>query len=205
MAVTSYGSEDAWQRNAFIEVTDGTTAVDIQALTETIDIDTGERELDKIDLVNLGQIPKHGSMGITTVTFECYSQQAGTASAGAATGVFDIFASKPAVDASGELDVDMSNTLTRYRVAILWCDDSTVDEGSDGVAEGSKGKRFVMADCFCTSCKTSFTDGIMKETLTFKGTAFDKNAAPNIKEESCTTSETLTALGTYTPSTGKWA
>ena len=29
MAVTSYGSDDAWQRNAVIEISDGTTAVDI--------------------------------------------------------------------------------------------------------------------------------------------------------------------------------
>ena len=205
MTVTSYGSDDAWQRNAVIEISDGTTAVDIQALTETIDIDMGERDLDKIDLVNLGQIPKHGAVGITTITFEGYPQQAGTAAAGTGTGFFDMFASKPAVDSSGELDVDMSNTLTRYRVAVLWSDDGTVDEGADAVASGSKGMRFVMADCFCTSCKTSFTDGVLKQTLVFKGLAFDKSAAANIKMESCTGSEALTALGTYTASTGKWA
>lgn len=204
MAVTT-GSEDAFQRNAVIEITDGTTAVDVQAFTETIDIDMGERDLDKIDLLNLGQIPKHGAVGVTTITFECYPQQAGTAAAGAATGIFDVFASKPAVDSSGELDVDMSTTLTRYRVSVLWSDDSLVDEGADAVASGSKGLRFVIADCFCTGCKTTMTDGVVKQTLTFKGVAFDKAAAANIKMESCTASEALTALGTYTPSTGKWA
>ncbi len=205
MAVTSYGSDDAWQRDAVITVEDTSNGVDIQALTETIDIDMGERDLDKIDLINLGQIPKHGAIGITTITFEGYPLQAGTASAGAATGFFDLFAEKPLADSSGELDVEMTNTLTRYRVSILWSDDSLVDEGSDAVASGSRAIRFVMADCFCTSCKTTFTDGVMKQTLVFKGVAFDKAAATNIKMESCTASETLTALGSYTPSTTKWA
>jgi hypothetical protein len=210
ITINATGSEDAWQRQCLIEVTDGTTDVDIHALTETVDIDQGEREIDIINLLNLGQIPKHGAIGLTTVTIEGYPQQAGTAAAGAATGFFDIFASKPAIDSSGELDVDISNTLTRYRVAILWTNDATADEGADAVASGSLGMRFVMADCFCTSCKTTFTDGILKQTLMFKGTAFGKDggaAASGIKQkwESCTASEALTALGSYTPGTTMWA
>ena len=209
MTINATGSEDAWQRQALIEVDDGTTAVDVHALTETVDIDMGERDLDQINLVNLGQIPKHGAIGLTTVTFECYPLQAGTAAAGAATGVWDVFASNPAVDSSGELDVDISNTLTRYRVAIMWTNDATADEAADAVASGSLGMRFVMADCFCTSCKTSFTDGVMKQTLVFKGTAFGKDGGATasgikIKMESCTASEALTALGSYTPGTTMW-
>lgn len=194
------GSDDAWQRQAIIEVDDGTSAILLHTMTETIDIDMGERDLDKIDLLNLGQIPKHGAVGITTVTFEGYPLQAGSASASEhGTGFFDIFASKPVVDSSGELDIDMSNTLTRYRVAILWSDDADTVYGDEAIDSEDRAIRFVIADCFCTSCKTTFTDGVMKQTLVFKGVAFDKNAVTRIKMESCTASETLTALGTYTP------
>ena len=203
--INAEGSDDAWQRQAVIEVDDGTSAVLLHTMTETIDVDMGERDLDKIDLLNLGQIPKHGAVGITTVTFEGYPLQAGSASASEqGTGFFDIFASKPVVDDSGELDVDMSNTLTRYRVAILWTDDANAIYADEEIDEGDRALRFVMADCFCTSCKTSFTDGVLKQTLTFKGTAFAKDATARIKMESCTASETLTALGTYTPGTSPW-
>lgn len=205
MVVNATGSWDAWQRDCLIEVSDGTTVVDIEASTETVDIDMGERDIDKIDLLNLGQIPKFGSVGITTVTFEGYVQQAGTSSSKAATGFFDMFASNPAIDASGELDVDMSNTLTRYRVTILWTNDADATGAEEEIDSGDKALRFAMADCFCTSCKTGYTDGVLKQTLTFKGTAFNKSAAARIKMESCTASETLTSMGNYTAGTVPWA
>lgn len=282
------GSESAWQRKAYISV-ENTTLVKLQyeALTETIDIDMGERDLDVINLLNLGQIPKHGQIGICTITFEGYPLQAGTAdtsgatkgtpSGGLATGYFDTFASSQNVDSSSELDIDMSNTLTRYRVAILWTDDAdlagvvgstssntitgtattanahagkmleitneecdgalymivsnnattvytltTGDDpdtdgvdatdtylvrptGSGAIITAAKGLRFVLADCICTSCKTTMTDGIVKQTLTFKGRIFSKTGVALSKMESATASEVLTALGDYTAGTTYWA
>jgi hypothetical protein len=204
MTINATGSEDAWQRQALIEVTDGTSTMAMQALTETVDIDMGERDLDKIDLLNLGQIPKHGSVGITSVTFEGYPLQSGSAATGTGYGFFDIFASKPVVDSSQPLDVDMSNTLTKYRVAIMCTDDSAATTAGGATAASTASMRFVMAECFCTSCKTSFTDGILKQTLVFKGVAFDKSADSNIKMESHNDGA-MVALGTYTPGTTKWA
>lgn len=289
MAVTT-GSWDAWQRKAYISVENSSTIkLQYESLTETIDIDMGERDIDKIDLLNLGQITKHGSVGITTITFEGYpiyagtndtaSATRGTPSGGVATGFWDVFADVQNETATGEMDVDMSNTLTRYRVAILWTDDpdlagivsaisdvtpsitgtsatanahagkmieitsETADgsyymivsndatsvytltagdtpntdnvdatdtytihpTGSGAIDTASKGMRFVIADCICTSCKTSFTDGIMKQTLVFKGKAFSSSGAALIKMESATASEILTALGNYTAGSVYWA
>lgn len=286
------GSEDAWQRKAYISV-ENTTLVKLQyeSLSETIDIDMGERDLDVVNLLNLGQIPKHGAVGICTITFEGYPLQAGTAdtsgatrgtlSGGIASGYFDAFASSQNVDSASELDIDMSNTLTRYRVAILWTDDAdltgtasaasnsdpsitgtattTLEQagkmleitsgtgdggyymivtndatskytlttgdtpetdlgtatptntytihptGSGAIMTAAKGLRFVLADCICTSCKTSMTDGIVKQTLTFKGRIFSKTGVALSKMESATTSEKLTALGNYTAGTTYWA
>lgn len=291
MAITT-GSEDAWQRQAFISVENSSTVkLQYESVSETIDIDTGEREFDVINLLNLGQIPKHGSAGICTITFEGYPLQAGTAdtsgstrgtpSGGVGTGFFDVFANVQNLVSSGELDVDVSNTLTRYRIAILWTDDAdltgTMSAANDGAASitgtstttleqsgkmlevtsgtgnggqymivsndgtsvytlttgdtpetdlgtttpnntytihptgsgavmtAAKGSRVVLADCICVSCKTSFTDGIKKQTLVFKGRMFSSTGAPLYKEESNTTSEKLTALGNYTAGATYWA
>jgi len=205
MTINATGSWDAWQRQAQINIDDGTTSVDVEAVTETCELDVGERSFDMLTLLNLGQIPKFGPIGITTLTLEVYPLQAGTAAAGTATGVWDIFASKPAVDASGEMDVDLSNTLTRYRVAILLTNDDDATGAEEEIDSGDLALRFVMADCFCVSCKSSFTDGIFKQTLVMKGIAFRKDGTSNIKMESCTASDTLTALGTYTPGGTRWA
>ncbi len=289
MTIGATGSENAWQRTALISIENSSTVkLQYEALTETIDIDMGERDLDKINLLNLGQIPKHGAVGICTITFEGYPLQAGTAdtskgtaSGGVATGYFDAFANVQNSDSSSELDIDLSNTLTRYRIAILWTDQPRYDDAAsassdsgsgsitvdgtpivaneydgtmiyivdgtaagnyfmvttnttsaftttagdtpatDGVADNdniqvfptgsgavtatAKGLRFVLADCTCTSCKSTMTDGILKQTLVFKGRIFSKAAATLSKMESCTTSEKLTALGNYTAGSTYWA
>ncbi len=205
MAVNSTGSEDAWQRQALIAIDDGTSTMTMEALTETIDLDIGERGFDMIALINLGQIPKHSAIGITTITIEGYPLQAGSASAGAAGGFWEFFANKPVTDASQPLDIDISNTLTKYRVALLWTDDSSPPtNASTATAASTAGKRFVMAECFCTSYKESFTDGVLKATVMFKGVAFDKAADPNIKMESATNGAIPTLAG-YTPGATKWA
>jgi len=208
MAVTNYGDYDAWQRHALITVDDGTTAVNMQAITETIDIDMGERDYDKLDLLNLGQIAKHGPVGITTVTFEGYNLQAGTDGAGTATSFWDFFADKPDMDSADPLTNVVTNTVTRYRVAILWTNDGAATAGTSDVTEGATyaGKRFMIADCTCTSCKDSFTDGVLKSTLVFKGTTFDKSAAGNVKWESVAlaTATKLDAPSAFEAGTTKW-
>lgn len=207
MAVSEFGDQDAWQRHALITVDDGTTAVQIHALTETIDVDVGERDLDVIDLLNLGQIPKHGSLGLTSLSFEGYAVEVGTASAGTAKGFWDIFAEVPAKDSADPFQVSISRERNRYRVSILWTNDDAATAGSGAVTSGATyyGKRFVIADCFSVGHKLSMTDGILKTTLMFKGPAVDKSNNPNIKMESIgATASALAALASYTPSTSKW-
>lgn len=202
MAVTNYGDDDAWQRHALITIDDGTTAVQLHALTETIDIDVGERDLDVMNLLNLGQIPKHGGIGLTTVTFEGFAKEAGTIAAGTATGFWDLFAQKPAMDAAEPQTSTVTNTVTRYRVSILWTNDGAATAGSSAVTSGATylGKRFIIADCFCTMIKQSMTDGVLKTTLTFKGPAFDKLGNGRLEMQSIdTTASALSALGSYTP------
>ena len=207
MTINATGSEDAWQRQCLIEVTsDSTHIIRLSALSETVEIDMGERDLDKIDLLNLGQIPKHGAVGITTITIEGYPLEAQTKTTATGTAYWDIFASAP-VSGVDPGDEDMTNTITRYRVAILWTNDADCNDASDEVDSGDAGMRFVMAECFCTSCKTSYTDKVLKQTLVFKGVCFDKTGAANIKMESTTAAATsaIPTLGNYTAGTTKWA
>ncbi len=300
MAAT--GSEDAWQRTALISVECENEAgnpyikLQYEALSETIDIDTGERDLDTIQLLNLGQIPKHGSIGICTITFEGYPLESGTGQTSGATrgtpeggvakGYFDAFAYIPTrtfesgsdADETQPFETTMTNTTTKFRVAIMWTNEAdttgtastssdgtpsitggaqtandhagkmlemtsgTADGGnymivshngtsvytvttgdtpnSDGVGTGtftihptgsgalkaaSKGSRFVLADCICTSCKTAMTDGILKQTLVFKGRMFTKLGTALAKMESNDGNAQLPALGNYDPGATYWA
>lgn len=200
MTINATGSENAFQRQCMIEVSDGTSVMAMEAITETVDIDVGERDLDNIPLLNLGQIPKHGAIGITTVTFEGYARQSGTAATGAGKGFWDIFASKPVNDAVEPLVLGLTNTLTRYRVSILWTDDAAASTAGGATAASTNSRRFVIGDCFCVSCKEDFTDGILKDTLSFKGIAFNTLGQSNIKMESGAATALVT-LGAYTQGT----
>ena len=205
------GSEDAWQVRALITVDDGTTAVNIQALSEDIEIDPSEREFDKIDLLSDNQIPKHGGLGVISITINGYALEAGTTSAGTATGFWDIFAEKPAKDASDPISVTLSNVRTRYRVAILLTNDNAATAGTSAVTSGTTyaGKRVMLADCFCTKggpTGTFSANEPQKDILVFKGVALDKAGAGNIKVESIklATAAALPAPAGYSPGATKW-
>lgn len=118
------GSEDAWQIRAAISIDDGTNHMVLQAITEEIEADLSERELDKIDLLDDNQIPKHGGLAVATITLKGYPLYAGTRIKGIAEGYWDIFANKPTMDNSQPLTNIITNIRTRYRVAILMTNES---------------------------------------------------------------------------------
>ncbi len=210
MAVNT-GSEDAWQVRALISVDDGTSVMTINTLSEDVEIDIPERELDKIDLLSDNQITKHGGLGLCTITINGYTLQAGSILTGVATGYWDIFAEKPVKDAADPITVTISNVKTRYRVSILLTNDTAATVGSAAVTSGATyaGKRIVLADCFCTKGGPSGTmsaNDPAKDILVFKGIAIDKAGAGNLKIESIAlaTVAALPALASYVPGTTKW-
>jgi hypothetical protein len=219
--ITGSGSEDAWQVRALITVDDGTTAVNIQSCAEDIEIDPPERGYDKIDLLADNQIPKHGGLGLCTVTINGYTLEAGTAAAGTGTGFWDIFAATPAADASDPIGQggtpgtdwvgEITNARTRYRVSILLTNDGAATAGTSAVTSGNTyaGKRVMLADCICTKGGPSGTFSAnepQKDQLVFKGCAIDKSGAGNVKIESVAlaTASALTAPSAYVAGTTKW-
>ncbi len=122
--MVSTGSEDAWQIRAAISIDDGTNHLVMQAITEDVEADLSERELDKIDLLDDNQIPKHGGLGVATITIKGYPLYAGTRIKGIAEGYWDIFAEKPTMDNAQPLEAVITNIRTRYRIAILLTNES---------------------------------------------------------------------------------
>jgi len=95
-------------------------------------------------------------------------------------------------------------TRTKYRMAIMWTD-AAVDAEAQVIAPTNYALRVAAADGFFTKVTPSFTDGILKFTVTYKVPAFDKDGTANVKIESVggATTATLTSLASYTVST-KW-
>jgi hypothetical protein len=200
--VNGTGSEDAWQRELIVEITDGTSTMTYHNCAN-VNIEGGSRAKSKIELCNLGQIPRHEGTDPITITFEGYPRFAGTAAAGAVDGIWEIYADSPVTDASQPLAISASNTLTKYRVTLLWTDDSSATSASGTTAASTNADRVVIAECFAMGCPIDFTDRIRKETLSFWGVVFDASASANLKRDSGKATA-LTALTGYAPGTTKW-
>jgi hypothetical protein len=191
---------DAWCETALVSIApSGYGELYFQALTETIDMDIGEKPVEFIPILNGGRVGKLAPQEDTTITMELYPLQSGTATwpasttAKAATGVFDIM--DGAQGQSGVFD----HSRLQIRLTILWTDYASQSSATAATTTSANALRLSFADGYLTSIKPSFTDGILKFTVTGKFPAFNKaNTACVYWESAGTTDTSLTALSSYT-------
>ena len=174
--------------------------VQFAAITETVDFDIGEKDIEGVALANGGRVTKWTPEGDSSITFEAYPLEAGTSSGSAGTGFFDLLHT---ADASAPIRVTNDKNRDKYRVLVLWTNDPNAATGQTATTDTYSGLRIGMADGHFTSVKPSFTDGILKYTVTFKVAAFDKDGTGNVIMESCagtTGTDILPAIASYTSS-----
>lgn len=256
--------EDAWMETCLIAISKiGGSDIQFAALTETVDFDLGEKDIEGVALTNGGRVTKWTAEGDSSITFEAYPLEAGagdgffdlmhddnilvtgtttstTSNKLVDTGVNfttlgiavgdkivnltdDTIATVTAVDsatilsissdimASGE-DYTISNSPIRilnsrvrnkYRIMVLWTDKTAAVRASEEIANTLSAFRIGYADGYITSVKPSFTDGVLKYTITYKCTAFNKSGASNIMMESCAAgggADALPVIADYTTS-----
>lgn len=199
--MTAAAVDDAWMEVCLIGISKiGGSDIQFAALTETVDFDIGEKDIEGIPLVNGGRVTKWTPEGDSTITFEAYPLEAGTDTGATAKGFYDLMHT---VDASVPIRITNDRNRDKYRVLVLWTNDPTPTTAQSVTANTYSALRIGMADGHFTSVKPSFTDGILKYTVMFKVAAFDKAAAGNVMMESCagtTAGDILPAVASYTTS-----
>lgn len=191
-------AEDTWSETAFVSISKiGGSDVEFATITETVDVDFGNKEFDVINTLKGGRLVKFNPQEPSTITLEAYPIEAGTASGTEGKGFMDLLYT---ADATQPISINFDRTRTKVRIAILWTDDTTVTSAADATAEGSSALRIVLKNGYVTSAKPSFTDGVLKYNVTIKCPAFDKAAAANglIESTDGSTSATLAELSAYT-------
>jgi len=189
---------DAWMETCLISISkEGGSDVEFAGLTETVDIDMGEKDIEGVALVNGGRVTKWTPEGDTTITFETYELEVGNGNG------WDDLLHPGTADTTNPYVITNDRIRNKYRIAILWTDDTSATTGVSATADGNAGFRYAFANCYITAVKPSFTDGILKHTVTAKLAPFDKSGDANILMESTdgTASEVLAALASYTSST----
>lgn len=194
---------DLWSETALIAISaQAGTNVKFACMTETVDIDIGDKDFDVIAGLCGSRLIKFTPEDVTTVTLEAYPLEAGTmnltATTLSGTGFFDLMHT---VDTAQPLVVPVDRTRTPYRIAIMWTDKTTETDATAAItAPTNTALRFVAAGGYFTSVKPSFTDKVLKFTVTYKVPPFDSSGSANIKIESVAGSATatLTSLASYT-------
>jgi len=99
--------------------------------------------------------------------------------------------------------VTNSRVRNKYRIMVLWTDKSAAVRASEAIASTLSALRIGYADGYITSVKPSFTDGVLKYTITYKCAAFDKSGTSNVMMESCAAgggADALPVIASYTSS-----
>ena len=188
---------DSWSEIGLVSITaQSGTAVEFKTLTETVDINIGDKEFDAIPLISGGRCVKFNPQEPTEITLEAYPVEAGTDSGAVGKGFFDLLNT---ADATQPVSVSVDHTRTKYRMTLLWTD-ASVATAETTVSGAAAALRIVAADGYFTSAKPSFTDGILKWTVKYKVPAFDKSAVANVKIESTDGTADMAAPAAYTSS-----
>jgi hypothetical protein len=187
--------EDAWMETCLVTISKiGGSDMEFAALTETVDFDLGEKDIEGIALVNGGRVAKWNPEGDSTITLEAYPIQAGTDTGSKGEGFFDLMHSD---DGSHPIRFVNDRNRDKVRILCLWSTGSETSAAEESSAN-AQAIRLGLAEAYVTSVKPSFTDGILKFTITIKAPAFDKSGDGNVLAESVDGSTTLPAIAAYT-------
>ncbi len=199
--MTAAANDDAWMETCLIAISiQAGTDIQFASVTETIDFDIGEKDIEGIALVNGGRVTKFTPEGDSSITFEAYPLQAGTDTGAVGLGFYDLMHS---VDSAVPIRVVNDRDRDKYRVLVMWTNDPTPTTAQAVTNTNYSAFRIGLADGHFTSVKPSFTDGILKFTVTYKCAAFDRSGNGNVMMESCagaSGSDILPAVASYTSS-----
>jgi len=189
---------DTWSELAKVAIAaQSGSDVAFQSITETVEIDIGEKGFDVIATLSGGRLVKFTPQEPTEITLEAYPVDAGTDSGTTGKGFFDLLNS---ADTTQPILVSADRVRNKYRIAIMWTDSTAAGAESAVVTPTNQALRIAAADGYFTSVKPSFTDGVLKFTITYKVPPFDKDGTANVRIESVSgsTTATMTALASYT-------
>jgi len=202
---------EAWSDCAKVTLTEQQAVnVDLEfyTLTETIEITDGDRPIETQPVLCGGRITRVRPQEDTTVALKLYPVHAfNPTSDGTAQAIDDLFYdTETIIEAAKQVNVsNASGTRKKFRVAVLWTDDTTATNAVGAMAKTSLAYRWVCRNAYITGVSRSFgADGqLLSIDVTLTVPAQTKAGSANIMAQSTTSDATadLAALTDYTTDT----
>jgi hypothetical protein len=198
---------DAWTETALVAIDPvGYGSLLFETISETIEMDEGEKPVEWIPNLKGGRIAKFGPKADTEITLELYPIYEGNlswpaaAATAAASGVTDLSELLPSMSDPFTQQTTSINRVM-VRLCVTWCNNTAATNAIAAVASPYKADRVAYADGYITKVKKEFTDGIKKTTVTLKFPATDKAGNSCHLCESSVGTNGLLALSAYTTTT----
>jgi hypothetical protein len=192
-----------WSEIAYITLTDqATTPTDLNfcALSESIEIDEGERPLETNYTLCGGKIIRSMPQDDTTITVKAYPIEAGNDGAAGAEavgkGFWDMFYDS-ITTASGSVKVDNTTTTRKkYRCAVLWTSDTSSVNATRQIASPTYAcLRWVGRNGYITKLAPSFeANGQLTVDMTMKIPSKQADGTANIQIDSLNGVDTATMV-----------
>lgn len=218
MAYSGYGkAPEVWTEEALVcieqeDAAAGDGKLYFKTITDTVDFDLGEKGMESIATIGGGRLAKFSPETDSTVTLELFPIAAGnywSSSCEEGAGFYDLLNSHAgtydpaAVAGSAYQAIVNDHTRTRYRLTVLWTNDTSATDPTAAIVSGNYAALRISCCGWFTKVSPSFTDDSLKVTATMKIPAFKKDATANIQVASTDKSSTtnITALATFTSTT----
>ena len=182
---------DQWTEIAYVAISDEDgNQYQFGAITDTIDIAWGARDIESIACVSSGRVTKFIPEEITEITLELFP--VGISSDDSPpNGVQGWFMGLEPDATSGIV----AFTRQKFRITVLWTTVTGITDAAGAVTSGDS-LRFSFWNAYLTNASVDFTDDILKSTVTFKCPPYDRAASGLIKAEEADET-TLATLGAY--------
>ena len=191
---------DAWEETALVSIQKlGGSEIQFMTITDSIDINEGDNPGEGVPTVSGGRLWKRSPQEDGEVTLDIYPIELDTTSG---VGLFQQYTGgtwdtdEPlATDVAWPAGVDRSRD--QFRIVILWTNDTGTSTANATTTASTDSLRFASMGCRMTSHKVSFTDGVVKASVTFKFPAFNKDGTVKMCKWDSGDNTSIAALTTY--------
>ena len=180
---------DQWTEVAYVAISDDSgNEYQFGAITDTIDIAMGARDIEAIATLSAARVIKFIPEEVTEITMEVFPVGI---SADTTNGFYSWFLGLSHDSTSGVVTF----ARKKFRVTVLWTTASSITSAAGAIGTGDS-LRMSFWSCYLTTATADFSDDILKSKVTFKCPPYDRSANGLIKVEEVDAG-TLTALNTF--------
>lgn len=175
----------------------GGSDVNYQVLIETVDQSGGAKSFDQIATFEGGRLKNHRPQEAFEITLEGYAVEVGTDTGSTGKGFYDLMYTS---DTSQPQSISLDHTRDEWRLSIMATDNFDQTSAADVTITGDKANRWTFTNGHFTNVVFSDTDKLIKFTITYKVTPFNKIGSANVVIQSTdgTATKVLPALSAYT-------